>query len=440
MRRRLLAAACGLWLLLSGCAPGLFGSGGGQGSQDRVLTVYRLAEDGTGGELTGRELCPLPEDAGSEVRAAVELFASPSAAEGLTCALPEGVTVEDWSLDNGAVTLTLSEGFLQASPMDRTAAALCATLTLCGLEGVKSVNVAAGGQTLFSGLVPADALLRDTDQDPSVRQLRLYFADSAGRYLTSEYHSLTLAEDAAADRYVMEELLRGPNSPELSAAVPAGTRLLSCRTRDGVCTVDLSAAFYEDRPDTALGERLALYSIVNSLTSLPQVDSVRLLVEGQPVDRYVYRSLAEPLVRNGRAVMAAGTGPDTADVDLYLPLPGLEAIGPLPWQVALEGYASLPEAVLAALMSAAEPGYPTVFPGGAGGAVTVSEGVCSVALPESFFASVPRQALPAAIQSVAATLQALGGVDQVRFTLDGGPAVFEGTDWSGPWKRFDLME
>lgn len=431
MRRRMLSALCGLLLLLSGCALTLPGQRSADAGRDRTLAVYRLSDDAVAGALTGQELCPLPEGAAPAVRTAVELFASPSGEDGLVCALPEGVTVEDWALENGALTLTLSENFLEASPMERTAGALCAALTFCGLEGVESVNVTAGGQTLFAGLTAADALLRDTDADPSARQLRLYFVGETGRYLVSENHSLTLDEDAAADRYVMEELLRGPYSPELSSALPEGTGLLSCATEDGVCTVDLSAEFYDARPETALGERLAVYSIVNSLTALPQVDSVRILVEGQPVERYVYRSLEEPLVRYDQAVWSDAAGTGTADVDLYLPLPGLEDVAPLPWQV--DGPA-VPGTLLPALLTAAEPGYPAVFHDGSLGGMTVKDGRCTVELTESFFASLPAEGRPAAIRSIAATVCALDGVVQVRFTLDGGPAVFDGTDWSGPWE------
>lgn len=303
MKRHVLAALCGLWLLLSGCSLTLPGTGPDT-EQGRTLAVYRLADDAGAGALTGQELFPLPAGAVPAVRAAVELFASPSEREGLSCALPEGVKVEDWSLENGALTLTLSEGFLEASPMERTAGAMCAALTLCGLEGVDRVSVAAGGRTLFSGLTAADALLRDTDTDPFVRQLRLYFTDETGRYLTSEYHSLTLDEDAAADRYVMEELLRGPYGPELSSALPAGTRLLSCATEDGICTVDLSREFTDNMPDTALGARLAVYSIVNSLTALPQVDGVTLLAEGEPIEAYGDMSLTGPLRWDDQPVRA----------------------------------------------------------------------------------------------------------------------------------------
>ncbi len=411
-------------------------------AEEDALTVYRIrTETDSDGELLGWEICSKPTDATSEAAAAIELFASPSKAAGLTCALPEGVALEDWELEDGLITLTLSDSFLELGDMDRTATAFCAALTLCELDEVDAVTVTAGGRVLFDRLVPEDALLRGTDTDPYTRQLRLYFADGDSRYLVSEYHSLTLDENASLDRYVMEELLRGPNGGELRSALPEGTELLSCQTENGVCTVDLSGAFYENRPQTALGERLAIYSIVNSLTVLSQVDSVVLLVEGRPLDTYVYRSLAEPLSRYEEAIGPVSDATGEADADLYLPLPGLERIAPLPCRVDLTEYASPAEAVLGALLTAAEPGYPTLFSGsGTVMDVSLRGHLCTVDLSESFFASLPAEARAAAVQSMGATLCALDDVDAVYFTIGGSPAMFDGVDWSGPWNEFNMIE
>ncbi len=451
MKKRLLALALLPALLLGGCA---FDAGSLQlpfdlpweqtdgGQEEGTLSICRLTPVDPGaaeradpdGSLTGWEVLLPPEDAPDELAAAIALFASPSRTEGLACALPQGVAVEDWSLERGLVTVRLSDGFLDADDMDRSAAALALTLTLCQLDGVDAVTVTAADQILFSGLVPEAALLLATDTDPYVRQLRLYFADGDDRRLISEYHSLTLDEDAAADRYVMEELLRGPNSAELRSAIPAGTELLSCQTEGGVCTVDLSEAFYTGRPDTAVGERLAIYSIVDSLTALPQVDSVQLLVEGQIVDRYVYRSLAQPIGRYEEAIGPVAGDRGELDVDLYLPLPGLDAVEPLPWRVSVGEHDSVPEAVLTALLTAAEPGYPALFSGsGTVGSVIAYGADCTVDLSESFFASLPAEHRAIAVRSMTASLTALDQVDSVFFTIGGLPALFDGVDWSGPW-------
>lgn len=413
------------------------------GTSEETAVIYRVTADATelGTELIRAEACSLPEDSPLNIDGVLTLFATPSKDDALLCALPQGVTINGWTQENQMISLSFSADFLNADPMSQTIAACCATLTLCELDGVESVTITSGGETLFSGLVPEDALLSDTDTDPYARQLRLYFADSAGRYLASEYHTLTLGEDTSPERYVVEELLRGPNSGELRSPIPAGTELLSCATVDSVCIVNLSEEFLTNRPRTALDERLAIYSIVNSLTALSDVDSVNLLVGGQPIGTYVYRSLAEPVSWYGEAVGPTSASGGEFDADLYLVTPDLAAITPLPFRVNQSNYASRAEAVLAALMTAAEPGYPALFSGsGSVTDITTRGYFCTVDLSESFFASLPPEARNAAVQSIAATLCSLDEISSVYFTIGGSTAIFEGTDWSGPWSTFDEIE
>ncbi|MCD7749126.1 MAG: GerMN domain-containing protein [Oscillospiraceae bacterium] len=400
-----------------------------------TVIIYRVASEDAadGGDLICEETCPKPEG-DSLIDGVLALFAAESGENGMACALPDGVTIEGWSQEKAVVTLTFSESFLALTDMEQTVTAFCAALTLCALDDVESVTVAAGGQTVFSGLMPEDALLRDTDTDPYVRQLRLYFADADGRYLISEYHSLTLDEDTSPERYVIEELLRGPNNGELQQAIPEGTELISCETTDGVCAVNLSEEFYVNRPDTAAGERLAVYSIVNSLTSLSQVDSVVILVEGETLESYVYLSLADDFTKYDEVIGPVSESQGEIDADLYLALPGLEDVAALPFRGNLSDYQSRAEAVLQALLAAAEPGYPSLFSGsGTVTDLTVSNGACTVSLSQSFFASLSEDARAAAIRSIAATLCALDEINAVLFTIGGGEAIFDGTDWSGPW-------
>ena len=432
-------------LPLSGCAApaflsGLFPPAAAESAES--LLVYRLAADPADSEaLVLPQAYPLPDGDADELETLVTLLRTPSGGADLRSAVPAGVSLEDWSLENGVVTLAFSEPFLEASDMDRSLAAFCAALTLCQLDEVDAVTVTCAGQTLYAGLIPEDALLNDEPSDPYSRQLRLYFPDAEGRWLVSEYHTLALDEDTSPERYVIEELLRGPNSGELRSVIPAGTALRSCVTADGVCTVDLSREFYENRPRTALGERLVLYAIVDSLTALAGVDGVRFLVEGEPVGEYVHRSLAEPLERYDAPVGPASAPKGELDADLYLTLPGLTHITALPFRVNTQDFASDAEAVLSALLNAAEPGYPGVFPG-AGSVIDIAaQGtVCTVDLSESFFVSLPEDARGTAVRSIAATLCALPDIAAVRFTVGGSDAVFDGVDWSGPWRDFSETE
>lgn len=433
--KRLLLLVLALCLLLSGCSvPDFLPNLRRDTDSLNTLSVYRLYTGPDGGALLRPEVCVLGEGERGNAQQALSLFLSPSRDRELLCALPEGVTLERWQLESGLAVLYFSPELHNASAMDKSALAFGAALTLCALDEVDAVTVYAGEELLFQGLNPDDALLADTEADPYTRRLRLYFADSEGRYLVSEYHSLSLDEDSSPERYVVEELLRGPNDPSLRQAIPAGTRLLSCRTENGVCTVDLSAEFLENRPDTALGERLAIYSIVNSLGVLSHVDSVRILCQGQPVDTYLYRSLSEPLTLLQDAVGPASAAKGQQDVLLYRPLPGLQAVTAMPFVLESAGYENELWAVAAALTEQDEPGYPRVFPE-SGGILNISlqGSACTVDVAESFFASLSADERSAAVGSLAASLCSLDSVRSVYVTMNGAEAVFEGVVYTGPW-------
>ncbi len=442
MRQKLLLLALCLCLLLSACSlPAEFSALlGEEEAPENNLNIYRLYTGDKGGSLVRAEICALAADVRADAAMAVELFFRPSGDSSLQRALPEEVTLLDWSLSGGVAALNLSGEFRSLSAMEQTAAAFCAALTLCELDEVDAVSLYCEGAPVFQGLVPDDALLQDTDADPYTRRLRLFFADAAGQYLVSEYHSLSLNEESSLERYVMEELLRGPNDATLRSAIPEGTELLSCRTENGICTVDLSEEFLLAKPTTALGERLAVYSIVNSLGALANVESVQLLCEGQSIDRYLYCSLAAPLERWQGAVGPASAAKGELDALLYRPLPDLSALTAMPTVVSTAGYADEIEALLAALTETAEPGYPALLQGGEGILSAVRRGSgCSVDLSESFFAALSAEERAAAVGSLAASLCSLENIEAVFITLNGGDAVFDGVNYAGPWNLQNII-
>jgi len=98
-----------------------------------------------------------------------------------------------------------------------------------------------------------------------------------GGILESEKRSLTGEDPVAAE--VMEALLAGPESQELTSPFPAGTVLRSCREEEGLVTVDLSEAY-----GGLSGVELSLADacVVLTLCGLERIDRVYLTVEGEP--------------------------------------------------------------------------------------------------------------------------------------------------------------
>ena len=109
----------------------------------------------------------------------------------------------------------------------------------------------------------------------------LYFSDDQGEKLVKEVRSVP-ATDTVAKAAVVE-LIKGPSRAGV-ATIPADTTLLGVSIRDGVAEVDLSREFVDNHRGGSAGEKMTVYSIVNTLTEFRTVKAVRFLVEGERLD------------------------------------------------------------------------------------------------------------------------------------------------------------
>jgi spore germination protein GerM len=111
----------------------------------------------------------------------------------------------------------------------------------------------------------------------------LYFADQSGESLVAEQRDVQKVEGIG--RAVIQELLKGPVQPELAEAVPENTQLLDINIKeDGLAIVDFSKELAEGLSDSSAAEKMAIYSIVNTLTQFPSVERVQIRVEGKNVN------------------------------------------------------------------------------------------------------------------------------------------------------------
>ena len=81
----------------------------------------------------------------------------------------------------------------------------------------------------------------------------------------------------------LEELLRGEVPRGCDRPLPPGTELLGIEVADGLATVDFSEHLRAGFQGGSDNEQVTVYSVVNTLTSLPTVDRVQILVEGETI-------------------------------------------------------------------------------------------------------------------------------------------------------------
>ena len=76
-------------------------------------------------------------------------------------------------------------------------------------------------------------------------------------------------------------LINGPKNDKLESVIPEGTRLNKVEVQKDMAIVDLSEEFIKGVSKGAEEESKIVYSIVNTLVELTEIESVKILIDGK---------------------------------------------------------------------------------------------------------------------------------------------------------------
>lgn len=80
-------------------------------------------------------------------------------------------------------------------------------------------------------------------------------------------------------------LIDGPKSEKLKSLMPEDLEIINTEFTNGCVTIDMSTEFLNYTEDTDLKNKM-IYSIVNTLTELTEVDSVKFLINGESNEEF----------------------------------------------------------------------------------------------------------------------------------------------------------
>ncbi len=233
----------------------------------------------------------LPEDASLEEKAAalIRRLKEEPGLEGLKSPLPPSAELAAITLRGQQLQVDFTKGLDQLGGVDLMLADYCLTLSLTGLEGVRSVMITVGGRPVSQQPVKVfyewDVLLSDESSVLQTVEVTLYFLDEEGnlageRRVLELYEGETLAETLAA------ALLAGPESRELSALIPKEFQFSSLRIENGTAYIGIPASSLALLPEEEHQQRQILWSIADSFYSVPRVESLRLMSEGEELTHF----------------------------------------------------------------------------------------------------------------------------------------------------------
>ena len=114
----------------------------------------------------------------------------------------------------------------------------------------------------------------------------LYYLSEDGTALAKEIRTLELGMTESLSMAVVRTLIEGPQEKTHQSLIPSGTRVIDVVVEGDVCYVDLSAEFRKNFSGDEAREQLVIYSIVNSLCELRDVERVQFLIDGSRVSVY----------------------------------------------------------------------------------------------------------------------------------------------------------
>lgn len=287
MSKRFFAAilALSVVLSLSACSVGK----DEENEHKEKLTVYYVNKAGY--ENGGNYIEPVEyniDERDDLVHKALDYLGTAPAEGDFATSLVKGTRIYSYSLEGGEMEIDLSPAYLLLNELEKSIVKCCLTLTLCGIDEVDTVSIYVDGKLVEEKLDARFMIIKDTDTNEYEKRITLYFPENNYYYLQTEYRVLTVGQDKLLAEYVVDELIKSTQTEGITGSMPEGTKLLSVEQKNGICTVDLSREFVDNRPLTASRQRMTVYSIVNSLVNLENIEKVSFLVEGARSEGYEY--------------------------------------------------------------------------------------------------------------------------------------------------------
>lgn len=143
-------------------------------------------------------------------------------------------------------------------------------------------------------LTPTSSITIDEEEAAVLNEkvpVILYFGDEEKTKLVKEIRYVDIDEakkgSEALASLMVKELIAGPKAKGLASVIPEGTTLRSPVTiEDRLATVDLTKEFIENHPGGDTLAELTVYSVVNTLTELKDIERVKIVINGKETKNF----------------------------------------------------------------------------------------------------------------------------------------------------------
>ena len=201
-----------------------------------------------------------------------------------------GFQVLDYDVEDGKLVINVDKAYSELSVTTEVLVRAAVVRTLTQLSNVKYVTITVEGSQLYDnagelvGWMNAEQFIDKDGNEINTYELvkvKLYFANADGDKLIAAYREKHYSTNTPLERFVVEELIAGPSGQieGLYPVINPETKIINILTKDGICYVNLDSSFLTVVNNVST--EVAVYSIVNSLVELDNINKVQILVNGE---------------------------------------------------------------------------------------------------------------------------------------------------------------
>ncbi len=202
-------------------------------------------------------------------------------------AITEDISVNTVTLEKKIVTVDFETSYQQLTPEKEILCRGAVVKTLMQIDDIDGVRFTVDGASLTSGTVTVGVMTDDSFLDSedeiysSEAEVSLYYANENGDKLVEIVKTVTAKDNISLEQAALEALKDVPEGEDVTAPIPTDLTIQKVQIYDNICYISLSNEIVSSM--TAVSDEVMVYSMVNTIIGMGNVNSVQFTINGQKV-------------------------------------------------------------------------------------------------------------------------------------------------------------
>ncbi len=120
------------------------------------------------------------------------------------------------------------------------------------------------------------------DEDKPMNKIAIYYVDKQMmRLVPVESYISETNPEKCAECVVGELMTERDYNSNIRPVLPGDKKAVSVKVKNNIAFIDLRSKYFENVPKGRIQEELIIYQLVNSISSIPGIDRIKFLIDGE---------------------------------------------------------------------------------------------------------------------------------------------------------------